>query len=137
MPGKGRTRCYGCRMNDASAPAAGFPAATHSVVNQPAPLESFNAWDSDAVLRHWIAAFGGARGDARLRAYGARVTPHMFLIAPDGKLVYQGAIDSIKSTRVSDIDNAENYVKAAYEAHTKGKEIENPTTTPYGCGVKY
>lgn len=71
------------------------------------------------------------------RAYDARVTPHMYLIAPDGSLVYQGAIDSIRSTKSSDIDTAENYVKAAYMAHKAGQPIENHTTKPYGCGVKY
>lgn len=71
------------------------------------------------------------------RAYDARVTPHMYVIAPEGKLIYQGAIDSIASTRVADIEKAENYVKAAYEVHKKGKKVENPTTKPYGCGIKY
>lgn len=71
------------------------------------------------------------------RAYDARVTPHMYLISPDGKLIYQGAIDSISSTKVADIDQAENYVVAAYKAHKEGKSISNPTTKPYGCGVKY
>jgi len=71
------------------------------------------------------------------RAFDARVTPHMYLIDPDGKLVYQGAIDSIRSTKVKDIDKAENYVLAAYQAHKGGKPVENPVTKPYGCGIKY
>lgn len=71
------------------------------------------------------------------RAYDARVTPHMYVIAPDGKLIYQGAIDSIQSTKADDIEKADNYVKAAYMAHKKGKKVENHTTKPYGCGVKY
>jgi len=71
------------------------------------------------------------------RAFDARVTPHMYLIAPDGKLIYQGAIDSIKSTDSADVDKAENYVKAAYTAHKKGAPVAMPTTKPYGCGVKY
>lgn len=71
------------------------------------------------------------------RAYGARTTPHMYLIDPAGTLVYQGAIDSIKSTRASDIPNSENYVLSAYESAKAGEPIENATTVPYGCGVKY
>lgn len=71
------------------------------------------------------------------RAYDARTTPHMYLIDPQGKLVYQGAIDSIKSTRQSDIAQAVNYVKAAYQSALAGQPIENATTTPYGCSVKY
>jgi len=77
-------------------------------------------------------------GDGKVgRAYDARVTPHMYLIDPEGKLIYQGAIDSIASTKVSDIDKAESYVMSAYKAHTNGKPVASPTTKPYGCGVKY
>ncbi len=71
------------------------------------------------------------------RAYGARTTPHMFVINPEGTLIYQGAIDSIKSARQSDIAKATNYVKAAYTSAKAGEPIENATTTAYGCGVKY
>lgn len=71
------------------------------------------------------------------RLYGARTTPHMFMINPEGELVYQGAIDSIKSARSGDIAKATNYVKAAYASAIAGQPIENATTTPYGCGVKY
>ncbi|MGJ8649119.1 MAG: redoxin domain-containing protein [Opitutaceae bacterium] len=71
------------------------------------------------------------------RQYDARTTPHMYLINPAGELVYQGAIDSIKSARSKDIAKATNYVKAAYESAIAGEPIENATTTPYGCGVKY
>ncbi|MFW6218284.1 MAG: thioredoxin family protein [Verrucomicrobiota bacterium] len=71
------------------------------------------------------------------KAYDARTTPHMYLIDPEGTLVYQGAIDSIKSAQVSDIEKATNYVVAAYESVKAGEPVENPTTTPYGCNVKY
>lgn len=71
------------------------------------------------------------------RAYGARTTPHMFLINPEGAVIYQGAIDSIKSAKSADIAKATNYVKAAYTSAIAGEPIEHSTTTPYGCGVKY
>ncbi len=71
------------------------------------------------------------------RAYGARTTPHMFLINPEGVLVYQGAIDSIKSARVSDLPKATNYVKAAYASAKAGEPVAVESTSPYGCGVKY
>lgn len=71
------------------------------------------------------------------RAYDARTTPHMYLIDPDGNLVYQGAIDSIRSTRAADIPKATNYLKAAYQSVTQGEPVAEPTTTPYGCSVKY
>ncbi len=69
--------------------------------------------------------------------YDARTTPHMYLIDPEGTLIYQGAIDSVKSTRTSDIEGATNYVKTAYMADKKGEPVADPTTTPYGCSVKY
>lgn len=71
------------------------------------------------------------------RAYDARVTPQMYLISPEGDLLYQGAIDSIKSTRQEDIEAAENYLKAAFESALAGEPIQNATTVPYGCSVKY
>lgn len=71
------------------------------------------------------------------RLYGARTTPHMFLISPEGAVIYQGAIDSIKSTNSEDIATATNYVEAAYEKAVAGKPIDPATTTPYGCSVKY
>ena len=71
------------------------------------------------------------------RTYAARTTPHMYLIDTDGTLIYQGAIDSINSTRQPDVAKAVNYVTAAYQSAVAGLPIENATTTPYGCGVKY
>ena len=71
------------------------------------------------------------------RAFDARVTPHMFVINPEGKLIYNGAIDSIRSARAADIPRAENYVVSALEAAMNGKEVANPVTRPYGCSVKY
>ena len=71
------------------------------------------------------------------RTYDARTTPHMYMIDPDGTLIYQGAIDSIKSARQSDVSKAVNYVKAAHQNALADQPIENATTIPYGCSVKY
>jgi hypothetical protein len=71
------------------------------------------------------------------KLYGARTTPQMALIAPDGTLIYQGAIDSISSVRIDDIKKAENYVMSAWKAHKEGKPVSPDTTSPYGCSVKY
>jgi peroxiredoxin len=71
------------------------------------------------------------------KQYDARTTPHMYLINPEGSLVYQGAIDSIRSTRSSDIAKATNYLKAAFDNSIAGKPVAEDTTTPYGCSVKY
>lgn len=71
------------------------------------------------------------------RAYGAKVTPHMYVISPEGVLLYNGAIDSVRSTDPADIPKATNYVAAALDAAMAGKPVPEPTTQPYGCSVKY
>ncbi len=71
------------------------------------------------------------------RAYGARTTPHMFIIDPEGRLVYAGGIDSIASSRPADIPKATNYVKQALTEVYGDQPISNATTRAYGCSVKY
>src|SRR5881392_3389420 len=71
------------------------------------------------------------------RTYGAKNTPHMFVINPEGKIVYEGAIDSKASPNPSDIASSTNYVKIALEESLAGKTVSNANTKPYGCSVKY
>ena len=71
------------------------------------------------------------------QAYGARVTPHMFLVSAQGLLVYAGGIDSIPSARVADIGKATNHVRQGLGELLAGKAISTPTSQPYGCSVKY
>ena len=71
------------------------------------------------------------------RAYGARTTPHMFVVNPAGTLVYAGAIDSTPSTDSEDIAGATNYVLNAVDGIAKGKDFDPVSTDPYGCSVKY
>lgn len=71
------------------------------------------------------------------KMYGAKTTPHIYVINPEGKLVYNGAIDSIRSTKVEDIAKADNYASAAIQAAKSGGMPAKSTTEPYGCGVKY
>lgn len=71
------------------------------------------------------------------RLYGAKTTPHMYVIDPDGTLVYQGAIDSIASFDVKDIPEATNFVDMALAKSMAAEVIETHTTKPYGCSVKY
>ncbi len=71
------------------------------------------------------------------RLYGARTTPHMFVIDKEGKLVYDGAIDSIRSANQADIAEATNYVRAALKDLKAGEAVKTQKTTPYGCSVKY
>jgi peroxiredoxin len=71
------------------------------------------------------------------KLYGARTTPHMFVINPQGSLAYAGAVDSVASTRSNDIASATNYVLTAIDAISAGKNPAPSDTEPYGCGVKY
>jgi peroxiredoxin len=71
------------------------------------------------------------------RAYGARTTPHMFIINPAGLVVYAGAIDSIASANAADIPKATNHVNAALAESLAGKPVTVASTRPYGCSVKY
>lgn len=71
------------------------------------------------------------------RAYGARTTPHMYVIDPAGELVYQGAIDDKPSTRLADVPGATNYLVAALQASVAGDPVDPARTQPYGCSVKY
>lgn len=71
------------------------------------------------------------------RDYGAKTTPHIYVIDPEGILRYQGAIDSIKSTNQADIAKAENFLVSAMTALEKGEDVKRPVTAPYGCSVKY
>jgi alkyl hydroperoxide reductase subunit AhpC len=71
------------------------------------------------------------------RLYGAKTTPHMFVIDKNGALQYMGGIDSIATTDVQDIGRAEPYLKEAMLAVTHGETVAHPVTRPYGCAVKY
>lgn len=71
------------------------------------------------------------------KAYGAKVTPHMYIIDASGKIAYNGAIDSKSSTDAADIDKAKPLFKNALHAVLAGKEVKQALNKPYGCGVKY
>ena len=71
------------------------------------------------------------------RLYGAKTTPHMFIVDPAGVLVYAGAIDDKPSTDPADVATATNYVERALEEADRDQTISIPQTRPYGCSVKY
>lgn len=71
------------------------------------------------------------------RAYGARNTPHMFIIGATGAVLYQGAIDDRPSARPATLEGAHNYVRAALGDIAAGRPVRMAETTPYGCSVKY
>src|SRR5438105_1420562 len=71
------------------------------------------------------------------KLYGAKNTPHMVVVNPEGKIVYEGAIDSKASPNPADIPSSTNYVKAALDEALTGKPISNAQTKPYGCHITY
>jgi peroxiredoxin len=71
------------------------------------------------------------------RAFGARTTPHMYIVDPKGTLIYAGGIDSIASSRAEDVKTAVNYVKQGVTQALAGQPLSHATTRPYGCSVKY
>lgn len=87
----------------------------------------------------------GANGTAILtdadgkvgKLYGAKTTPHMFVIDASGAVAYQGAIDSERSWDPKTVKGAENYVAKALDALLSGKSVAEQETKPYGCSVKY
>ncbi len=99
---------------------------------------------SPAQLGRWMAEHKAAPTatlldeDGRVgRAYGARVTPHMYIVDPQGRLIYAGGIDSIPSARAEDIARATNYVRLGLDEALAGQALSRPTTQPYGCSIKY
>ena len=71
------------------------------------------------------------------RLYDAKTTPQMFVIDPNGKLIYDGAIDNRPTPDVEDIQGADNYVSDALSAAMAGRPVTTAYTRPYGCSVKY
>jgi peroxiredoxin len=77
-------------------------------------------------------------GDGKVgKLYGAKATPHMYVINPAGELIYQGAIDSKASVDTEDIASSANYVQEALDAAMAGKPVQTASTKAYGCSVKY
>ncbi len=105
---------------------------------------SHSEYKTPDEMASWMRAQGAAPKatlidgtSATARAYGAKNTPHMFVIDPTGKLVYDGAIDDKRSTDPADVKIAHNYVRAALTEATAGKPVTTASTTPYGCTMKY
>jgi peroxiredoxin len=91
------------------------------------------------IVAHHVAATASLLDpDGKVgHIYGARTTPHMFVIDAQGTLVYAGGIDNKPSPDPADIATAKNYVTAALDETMAGKPVSTPTARPYGCSVKY
>jgi peroxiredoxin len=70
-------------------------------------------------------------------AYGARTTPHLWVIDPSGKVIYTGGIDDKATFRADDVKTAKNFVAVALDESMSGKPVSVPSAAPYGCSVKY
>ncbi|MDP1650245.1 MAG: thioredoxin family protein [Rubrivivax sp.] len=111
-------------------------------VNSTAPDAS--DYKTPAAMAQWMQSHKAAASatlmdsDGKVgRAYGARTTPHMYIVDPAGTLVYAGAIDDKPSANVGDIAGAINHVKVALAESLAGKPVRAPSTRAYGCSVKY
>ena len=131
--------------------SANMPATQKDAVAKGAvwlSINSTHAGASDymapAALAGWMKDKGASPtatlmdADGRVgRAYGARTTPHMYVIDPKGTLAYVGAIDSKPTANPADIKTATNYVSQALAEVLAGKPVSQPVTQAYGCSVKY
>jgi len=104
----------------------------HSDFTEPAPLDK-QLKGLGATPAKYLVDEPGTMG----LAYGAKTTPHMYIIDPTGKVVYNGAIDDKRSTNPADVKTSKNYVVAALEELKAGKPVSTASTTPYGCTIKY
>jgi len=101
-------------------------------------------YKAPAAMAQWMAGQKAAAtatlmdADGKVgRAYGARTTPHMYIVDPKGTLVYAGGIDNKATSNPADIASATNHVKVALNEAVAGKPISQATTRPYGCSIKY
>ncbi len=93
---------------------------------------------ADAKERHATPTAILMDSDGKVgKSYGAKTTPHMFVISPEQKVVYAGAIDDNDSSDPKVIPSSKNYVAAALDAGMSGKTVEKTSSRPYGCSVKY
>jgi peroxiredoxin len=101
-------------------------------------------YQAPAVLEKELARFGATptrflmdESGAVGQAYGAKVTPHMYVIDPTGKVVYNGAIDDKRSANPDDVKTSRNLLAAALEDLRAARPVANAANVPYGCTIKY
>ena len=106
-------------------------AGTADHLAPPALAAKYQAWGANptAVLMDDAGRVG--------QAYGAKTTPHIYVIDTGGRLAYAGGIDDKRSANPADVPAAKNHVKAALDELLAGKPVSTPTAAPYGCSIKY
>lgn len=97
-----------------------------------AGAQKFKA-DQKAASTDMVLDDSGAVG----HLFDAKTTPNMYVIDPQGKLIYAGAIDDTPSADPADIPNAKNFVQLALDESMAGKPVTTPVSKPYGCSIKY
>lgn len=108
--------------------------------NAPGTEGNINADQAKKIIDSWKTKMTALVLDSEskiAKAYGAKNTPNMVVINPEGKIVYEGAIDSKASPNPADIPSSTNYVKAALDEALGGKAVSNAQTKPYGCHITY
>jgi peroxiredoxin len=133
---------YGAQNMQATQKEATAKGVVWLAVNSTAP--EHGDYKAPAAMAQWMAGQKAAAtatlidGDGKVgKAFGARTTPHMYIVDPKGTLVYAGAIDNKPTANPADIPGATNHVKVALNEALAGKPISRATTRPYGCSVKY
>jgi peroxiredoxin len=134
---------YGARnMQATQQSAVGAGGVAWLAVNSTTP--DHGDYLSPPQMARWMQEQGGAPTATLMdedgsvgRAYGARTTPHLFVVDPRGTLVYAGAIDDRPSANPADIASATNHVKTALAQSRAGQPVNPATTRAYGCSVKY
>lgn len=132
--------------NSANMPTLQKEAAAKNVVwlaiNSTHPRSS--EFKTPAEMKAWLASKNAAPNTVLFdkdgktgHAYNAKTTPHMYIIDPQGKLIYTGGIDDKRSTSIEDIRIAKNYVRVALDEALSGKPVTVASSVPYGCSIKY
>jgi len=97
------------------------------------PAEAQKEWaDKKMAATAWIDDTAGTIG----HLYGMKTTPHLFVIAANGTLAYNGAMDD-NAKPFGDPRKAKNFVRNAVEELLAGKPVTMAETKPYGCSVHY
>src|SRR5881398_1145477 len=108
--------------------------------NAPGTEGNLTADQAQKVMNSWKTKMTALLLDPESKVaklYGAKNTPDMVVINPEGKIVYEGAIDSKASPNPADIPSSTNYVKSALDESLAGKPVSNAQTKPYGCHITY